>query len=82
MRGSAFTVLLILSCSAIARVAEDRIDYSFTVDDPTYYTQPWQGESHFLRRGEPMLEYACHEANYSLVHILEGARERDRQEVR
>jgi hypothetical protein len=65
-----------------ARVAEDRIDYSFVVDDPTYYTQPWQGESHFLRRDERMLEYACHEANYSLVHILEGARERDRQEVR
>ena len=41
-----------------------------------------QGESHFLRRDEPMLEYACHEANYSLVHILEGARERDRREVR
>ena len=65
-----------------ARVAEDRIDYSFVVDDPTYYTQPWQGESHFLRRDEPMLEYACHEANYSLVHILEGARERERQAVR
>jgi hypothetical protein len=65
-----------------ARVAEDRIDYSFTVDDPTYYTQPWQGESHFLRRDERMLEYACHEANYSMVHILEGARERDRREVR
>jgi hypothetical protein len=65
-----------------ARVAEDRIDYSFTVDDPTYYTQPWQGESHFLRRDERMFEYACHEANYSMVHILEGARERDRREVR
>jgi hypothetical protein len=64
------------------RVAEDRIDYSFQVEDPTYYTQPWQGESHFLLRDEPMLEYACHEANYSLVHILEGARERDRREVR
>lgn len=65
-----------------ARVAENRIDYSFQVEDPTYYTQPWKGESHFLRRDEPMLEYACHEANYSLVHILEGARERDRQIVR
>jgi hypothetical protein len=62
-----------------ARVAPDRIDYTFTVDDPTYYTRPWTGESHFLRRDEPMLEYACHEANYSLVHILEGARERERQ---
>lgn len=61
------------------RVAEDRIDYSFVVDDPTWYTQPWRGESHFLRRDEPMLEYACHEANYSMRHILEGARERDRQ---
>ncbi|HET9448013.1 MAG TPA: hypothetical protein VFO35_17235, partial [Steroidobacteraceae bacterium] len=62
-----------------ARVAADRIDYSFTVEDPTYYTQPWTGESHFLRRNEQILEYACHEANYSLVHILEGARVRDAQ---
>lgn len=61
------------------RVAADRIDYSFTVEDPTYYLQPWTGESHFLRRDERVLEYACHEANYSLVHILEAARERDRQ---
>lgn len=44
-----------------------------------YYTQPSTGESHFLRRDEPILEYACHEANYSLIHILEGARERERQ---
>jgi hypothetical protein len=62
-----------------ARVAEDRIDYTFTVEDPTYYTQPWTGESHFLRRDEPVLEFACHEANYSLTHILEGARERERR---
>jgi hypothetical protein len=64
------------------RVAPDRIDYSFVVEDPTYYTQPWKGESHFLRRDERILEYACHEANYSLVHILEGGRERDRQVAR
>ena len=62
-----------------ARVAPDRIDYTFTVDDPTYYIRPWTGESQFLRRDEPLLEYACHEANYSLVHILEGARQRERQ---
>jgi hypothetical protein len=70
---------LTLVTERFARVAEDRIDYSFQVEDPTYYTQPWKGESHFLRRNEPMLEYACHEANYSLVHSLEAARERDRQ---
>lgn len=65
-----------------ARTAADRIDYSFVVEDPTYYTQPWAGESHFIRIDEPMLEYACHEANYSLMHVLEGARERERQMAR
>jgi hypothetical protein len=56
--------------------AEDR-------DAPTEPTEPTEYfESHFLRRDEPMLEYACREANYSLVHILEGARERDRHAVR
>lgn len=59
------------------RIADDEIGYTFTVDDPTYYTQPWTGESNFLRRDELVLEYACHEANYSLIHILEGARVRD-----
>ena len=38
-----------------ARVADDRIDYTFTVDDPTFYTQPWTGESHFMRRDEQSL---------------------------
>jgi hypothetical protein len=62
-----------------ARTAADTLDYAFTVEDSTYYTQPWTGESHFLRRDEQLLEYACHEANYSLVHILEGARAREHQ---
>ena len=65
---------------ALCSRRRDRIDYSFAVEDPTYYTQPWKGESHFLRRDEPMFEFACHEANYSLFHILEGARERDDEE--
>jgi hypothetical protein len=59
------------------RSAPDRIDYSFTVADPTYYTKPWTAESHFVRRDEQILEYACHEGNYSLRYILEAARARD-----
>jgi hypothetical protein len=59
------------------RSAPERIDYSFTIEDPTYYMRPWTAESHFLRRNEPILEYACHEANYSLRFILEAARARD-----
>jgi hypothetical protein len=61
------------------RVARNEINYVFTVDDPLYYTQPWTGETHFLATDDHMLEYACHEGNYSLVHILEGARVRDGQ---
>ena len=64
---------------ALRSRGREQIDYAFVVEDPTYYTQPWAGESHFLRRDEPLLEYACHEANYSLVHVLEGARELERR---
>lgn len=59
------------------RESEDEINYVFTVDDPTYYTRPWVGETHFARTDDRLLEYACHEANYSLRFILEAARAQD-----
>jgi hypothetical protein len=59
------------------RVADDEINYVFTVEDPEYYTQPWKGETRFMRTADRILEYACHEANYSLTYILQGARVRD-----
>jgi hypothetical protein len=75
--GSFLVSPLTVVTERFVRVAHDQIDYSFTVEDPTYYTQPWTGESHFRRRDESILEYACHEANYSLRYILEAARLRD-----
>lgn len=60
------------------RVSNDELNYVFTVDDPTYYTRPWTGETQLLRRNERLLEYACHEGNYSLTFILQGARVRER----
>jgi hypothetical protein len=59
------------------RVSRDEINYLFTVEDPLLYTQRWTGESHFLRTDAPLLEYACHEGNYSLAYILQGARVKD-----
>jgi hypothetical protein len=56
------------------RVSVDQLDYSFTVVDPLFYTQPWTGESHFMRSHEPMFEDSCHEGNRSLVYVLQGAR--------
>lgn len=64
----------------ITRVSDDELNYEFTVDDPTFYTRPWKGETNFMRTDDRILEYACHEANYSLTFMLEGARLRDGQE--
>jgi hypothetical protein len=61
----------------ITRVAEDELSYLFTVDDPANYTQPWTGETHLTKKDENLLEYACHEANYSLRFILQAGRARD-----
>jgi hypothetical protein len=56
------------------RVSDSELLYRFTLDDPDYYTQPWTGENHFLLGHERLLEYACHEGNYSLTNILRAAR--------
>ena len=55
------------------RVADDEILYSFTIDDPDLYTQPWTGEMP-MRPSEGMYEYSCHEGNHALPGILAGAR--------
>jgi hypothetical protein len=59
------------------RVADNELNYVFTVTDPTFYTRPWTGETHLLRSKERMFEYACHEGNYSMRNILEAARAND-----
>jgi hypothetical protein len=61
----------------ITRVSRDELSYVFTVEDPTYYTQPWKGETRFGRSDEQILEYACHEGNYSLPFALMSARALD-----
>lgn len=54
------------------------LNYVFTVDDPIYYTRPWSGESQFHRSTARMHEYACHEGNYALTYVLQGAREQEK----
>lgn len=58
----------------LTRTSNDELSYTFTVEDPTYYTAAWQGETIFHRSDARMLEYACHEGNYSLAYALQGAR--------
>ena len=64
------------------RLSDNELNYAFTVTDPNYYTRPWTGESHFLRSHSRIYEYACHEGNYSLPGVLEGARANDAKGLR
>jgi hypothetical protein len=52
--------------------------YQFEVDNPTAFTQPWTGELTMIRSPGRIFEYACHEANYSLVNMLRGYRAAER----
>ena len=66
------------------RVGQDEIVYSFTVVDPKAYTGPFTGER-TLKRAPPhtrLLEFACHEGNYSMAGILAGARKEEEDAVR
>ena len=56
------------------RVAADTIEYTFTVDNPTMWTRPWTAVINWKQSKGEVLEYACHEGNYSLPGMLAGAR--------
>jgi hypothetical protein len=57
------------------RVNEDLIDYQFTIDDPTVYTRAWTAVRPMPRlTNYQIYEYACHEGNYAMSHILSWAR--------
>ena len=60
------------------RVADDMIQYEFTIDDPTTWTSSWSGEVPMIRTEGPMYEYGCHEGNYDIRHILEINRNLER----
>jgi catechol 2,3-dioxygenase-like lactoylglutathione lyase family enzyme len=58
------------------RVGPNQLEYRFTVDDPTIWTKPWTAMFVFDKDDAQyeLVEYACHETNYSMANILSGAR--------
>ena len=56
------------------RVGPERIVYEYTVSDPESFTAAWTALIPMKRTDQPMFEYACHEGNYSMFTMLEGAR--------
>jgi hypothetical protein len=63
------------------RTGADTIQYRFTIDDPTAFTQAWTGEIIMSKVLGPLYEYACHEGNYSLANMLAGARAQEKVEA-
>ena len=61
------------------RISAQQLLYEFTVEDPSFYSQPWRGEMSFNASRERVFEYACHEGNYALTGILAGAREQEKR---
>ena len=60
------------------RVAPNRIEYEFKVEDPAL-TAPYAGALNFNATTDSVYEYACHEGNYALAGVLAGAREDERE---
>jgi len=56
------------------RADADTLLYEFTVEDPTTWTRAWTAAVPMKKTELPMYEYACHEGNYGMFGILEGAR--------
>jgi hypothetical protein len=55
--------------------APDKVEWSFTVEDPSTWTRPWTFAMPLTRNDdEAVLEYACHEGNLAMPHLLSAAR--------
>ncbi len=63
------------------RISDTEIRYEWTVTDPSTWDQPWSAEIPMLATEGPMYEYACHEGNHDLRHILEIYRNIEAQEA-
>jgi hypothetical protein len=57
------------------RVDADTITYQVTIEDPDVYTRPWTVAIPLSRDDSyQMFEYACHEGNKAVAHVLSAAR--------
>jgi hypothetical protein len=56
------------------RVADDMIEYRFTIEDESMWARPWSAELPLVKTKGPIFEHACHEGNLGLYNTLVGAR--------
>ena len=63
------------------RISDTEIRYEWTVTDPSTWDQSWGAEIPMVATDGPMFEYACHEGNHDIRHILEIYRNIEAQEA-
>lgn len=76
-QGTAFDKTL---TERFTRTAADTVEYAFTVEDPTTFTDRVSAVIPMTKVAGQLYEYACHEGNYGMVNILRGARAQERRE--
>ena len=60
-------------------VGPNRLQWQVTIADPDTWTRPWTLTMPLTRDdSQQVFEYACHEGNRGLEHILKGARAEER----
>ncbi|MDA1372538.1 MAG: hypothetical protein O2971_17500 [Proteobacteria bacterium] len=57
-----------------SRTAYDTVDYEFTIDDPSTFTDKITAIVPMTKVAGQIYEYACHEGNYGMFNILRGMR--------
>jgi hypothetical protein len=62
------------------RVDADTIGYEVTIEDPNVYTRSWKVAFPLTRDDNyRIFEYACHEGNRAVEHVLRGARAQEKR---
>jgi hypothetical protein len=65
------------------RIAAGTINYEVTIEDPNVYTRPWTVAIPLTRDDSyQIFEYACHEGNRAVEHVLSAARAAERAAAR
>src|SRR5687768_9857626 len=60
------------------RAGKDRLEMRLTVNDPTTWEKPWTVLLPMRPTEGELIEYACHEGNYSMFNLLEVARDEEK----
>jgi hypothetical protein len=68
-----------LNVERITRIGGGQLRYQLTSNDPGTYSAPYTREIIFDYSDGDIYEFACHEGNYALTNMLQGAREEERR---